>query len=50
MFRLNASVFIQGERLKHSVEMSARFFQSQIWNQRTLFSIYAGANWEATTL
>jgi len=23
--------------------------RSQSWYQRTLFSIYAGANWEATT-
>ena len=26
-----------------------KVFQSQSCNQRTLFSIYAGANWEATT-
>jgi len=34
--------------LKHSVEMSARISKLS-WYQRTLFSVYAGANWEATT-
>jgi len=31
--------------LKHSVNV----FWSQGWYQGTLFSVYAGANWEATT-
>ena len=30
--------------LIHSVEMLAKFFWSQSWYQRTLFSIYVGAN------
>jgi len=33
----------------HSVKTSARF-STLSWYQRTLFSVYAGANWEAITL
>jgi len=28
---------------------AGKVFRSQSWYQRTLFSVYAGANWEATT-
>jgi len=37
---------LQGESQKHSVETSPKFLS---WYRRTLVSIYAGANWEATT-
>jgi len=36
----------QGERLKHSVETLARFCNLKV-DIRTLFSVHAGANWEA---
>ena len=35
--------------LEHSVETSAKLFPILSWYQRTLFSVYAGADWEATT-
>ena len=41
-----STVFIRAKAFSQNV---GKVFRSQGWYQRILFSVYAGANWEATT-
>jgi len=41
--QLNASVFIR-VKIEAFSQNVGKVFQSQIWYQRTLFSVYAGTN------